>query len=168
MPVDPGERDGPGHLSCLAARFTASVAKLTRRAGSGSRALKVAAVGGGGVAAASLAASAAYWAALAGPSGREEDSAATLARRAFIAGGGARVGFGVLVGALGLAGLRTRGLPLPLSVTAVASASASLLSPLYFVAEPAGWLIPVGRISGLIVSGVAGVRLARKAHSRAE
>jgi hypothetical protein len=36
-----------------------------------------------------------------------------------------------------------------------------VLSPLYFVAEPAGWLIPVGRFSGLIVLGIAGVRLSR-------
>jgi hypothetical protein len=150
------------------ARFTASVATLTGRAGAGSRALQVAAVGGGGVAAASLAASAAYWAALAGPRGRQDASAAALAQRAFIAGGVVHgAGFGVLVGALGLAGLRTRELPPPLAVTALASASASLLSPLYFVAEQAGWFIPVGRFSGLIVSGVAGVRLARGAGSRA-
>jgi hypothetical protein len=70
------------------------------------------------------------------------------------------VGFGVLVGALGLAGLRTGELPRPLAVAALASATASLLSPLYFVAEPAGWFIPAGRFSGLLVSGIAGARLA--------
>lgn len=70
------------------------------------------------------------------------------------------VGFGVLVGALGPAGLRTDELPRPLAVAGLASAAASLLSPLYFVAEPAGWLIPVGRFSGLLVSGIAGVQLA--------
>ena len=41
------------------------------------------------------------------------------------------------------------------------SAAASVASPLYFVAEPAGWLIPAGRFSGLVVSGIAGVRLGR-------
>jgi hypothetical protein len=150
------------------ARFTASVARLTGRAGAGSRALRLAAVAGGAVATASLATSAACWAALSGPWGRQDATAAALARRAFIAGGVVHgVGFGVLVGALGLAGLRTRELPRPLAATALASASASLLSPLYFVAEPAGWFIPVGRFSGLIVTGVAGVRLARGTGSRA-
>jgi hypothetical protein len=71
------------------------------------------------------------------------------------------VGFGVLVGALGLAGLRTGELPRPLAVAGLASAATSLLSPLYFLAEPAGWFIPAGRFSGLLVSGIAGARLAR-------
>jgi hypothetical protein len=71
------------------------------------------------------------------------------------------VGFGILVGALGLAGLRTGELPRPLAVAGLASAAASVASPLYFLAEPAGWLIPAGRFSGLLVSGIAGVRLAR-------
>jgi hypothetical protein len=43
------------------------------------------------------------------------------------------------------------------------SAGVSLLSPLYFVAEPSGWFIPAGRFSGLLVSGIAGARLARAA-----
>jgi len=30
----------------------------------------------------------------------------------------------------------------------------SLLSPRYFVAGPAGWFIPAGRSSGLLVSGI--------------
>lgn len=88
-------------------------------------------------------------------------SAATLARRGFVAGGPVHaVGFGVLVGALGLAGLRSGELPRPLSIAGLASAGVSLLSPLYFVAEPAGWFIPAGRFSGLPVSGIAGARLA--------
>ena len=59
-----------------------------------------------------------------------------------------------------LAGLRTGELPRPLSIAGLASAGVSLLSPLYFVAEPAGWFIPAGRFSGLLVSGIAGARLA--------
>ncbi len=39
-------------------------------------------------------------------------------------------------------------------------ATASVASALYFVAEPAGWLIPLARFSGLLVSGIAGARLA--------
>jgi hypothetical protein len=148
------------------ARFTASVARLAGRAGRsqgrGSRALQTAAVAGGALAAASLAASATVHAALSGPWGRREASAVALARREFLAGGVIHTpAFGVLLGVLGLAGLRTGELPRPVAVTALASASACLLAPLYFVAEPLAWFIPAGRFPGLIVSGIAGVQLAR-------
>jgi len=142
-------------------QFTASVARLAGRASRGSGALRAAAVAGGGLAAASLATAAGCAAALTGPAGRQDATAAVLARRAFIAGGPVHtVGFGVLVGVLGLAGLRGGELPRPLAIAGLSSAAASMLSPLYFVAEPAGWLIPVGRFSGLVVSGIAGVALA--------
>lgn len=145
------------------ARFTVSVARLAGRSGRGSRALQTAAVAGGALAAATLTASAAYTAALSGRWGRREAGAVyALARREFIAGGVLHSpAFGILIGALGLAGLRTGELPRPLAITALASASACLLSPLYLVAEPAAWFIPAGRFPGLIVSGIAGVRLAR-------
>jgi hypothetical protein len=120
-------------------------------------------VAGGGLAAVSLATAAATAAALTADPDRPEADAAALARRAFVAGGPVHTAaFGVLVGALGLAGLRTGELPRPLAVAGLASAAASLASPLYFLAEPAGWLIPAGRFSGLVVSGVAGVRLGRR------
>jgi len=32
----------------------------------------------------------------------------------------------------------------------------------HFLKEQAGWFIPIGRFSGLIVSGIAGVRLGRR------
>lgn len=64
---------------------------------------------------------------------------------------------------VGLAGLRTGELPRPLAFASLASAAASLLSPLYFVAEPAGWFIPAGRFSGLLISGIAGAGLRRAA-----
>jgi len=165
-----GGNAGPARLSAAGQAvsaaslvgFTASVARLAGRSGRGSRALQAAAVAGGGLAAGSLAAAAGYAAALTGPAGDSDAGAATLARRAFVAGGPVHTAaFGVLVGALGLAGLRTGELPRPLAVAGLASAAASLLSPLYFVAEPAGWFIPAGRFSGLVVSGIAGVRLAR-------
>jgi hypothetical protein len=160
---------GPARLSVTGqavsavalARFTASVVRLAGRAGPGARPLQVAAVAGGTLASASLATAAACAAALTAGPGRRPASAATLARRGFLAGGPVHtVGFGVLVGALGLAGLRSGELPRPLAVAALASAAASLASPLYFLAEPAGWLIPAGRFSGLLVSGIAGARLA--------
>jgi hypothetical protein len=145
------------------ARFTASVASLASRSGRGSRGLRTAAVAGGVLAAASLATSALLAAALTGRRGEQESDAAALHRWGFVAGGPVHgAGFGLLVGSLGLAGLRTGELPRPLAVAGLASAAAGLLSPLYFVAKPAAWLIPVGRFSGLLVSAIAGARLGRR------
>jgi hypothetical protein len=165
-----GRNAGPARLSAAGQaisaasllRFTASVARLAGRSGRASRALQAAAVAGGGLAAGSLAGAAGYAAALTGPAGDSDAGATTLARRAFVTGGPVHTAaFGVLVGALGLAGLRSGELPRSLAVAGLASAATSLASPLYFVAEPAGWLIPAGRFSGLVVSGIAGVRLVR-------
>ena len=39
---------------------------------------------------------------------------------------------------------------------------AGVLSPAYFRWENAGWLVPMGRFSGYLLSGVVGVRLARR------
>jgi hypothetical protein len=147
------------------ARFTASVARLAARSGQRTQALRTAAVAGGGLATAALATSALCTLALSGRRGQDEDSAAKLARRAFAAGGPIHgVGFGVLTGVLALAGLRTGELPRPVAILGLISAASGLLSPLYFVKEAAGWFIPVGRFSGLLVSAIAGVRLGR--HSR--
>jgi hypothetical protein len=163
------QNPGPTRLSAIGqtisavalARFTASVVRLAGRTGRGSRALQTAAVTGGALAAASLAASAACTAALSGRWGRR-DSAAALARRGFLAGGVIHSpAFGILVGTLGLAGLRTGELPRPVAITALASASASLLAPLYLVAEPLAWFIPAGRFPGLVATGIAGTRLAQ-------
>jgi hypothetical protein len=163
------QNPGPTRLSAAGqaisaaslARFTASVARLAGRTGPGSRALQTAAVAGGALAAVSLAASAACTAALSARWGREA-SAAALARRGFLAGGVIHSpAYGVLLGTLGLAGLRTGELPRPVAITALVSASACLLAPLYVVAEPFAWFIPAGRFPGLVVSGIAGARLAR-------
>jgi hypothetical protein len=165
-----GESSIPGRLSAAGqfisaaalTRFTASVAKLAGRAGAESRRLQATAIAGGGLAAGSLATSAACAAALTGRRGQQDASATALHRRAFIAGGPVHgAGFGALVGALGLAGLRTGELPRPLAIAGLASAAAGLLSPLYLVTERAALLIPAGRISGLIVSGIAGAQLSR-------
>jgi len=165
------QNPGPTRLSAIGqaisavalARFTASVARLAGRTGRGSRALQTAAIAGGAVAAASLAASAACTAALSGRWGRR-DSAAAVARRGFVAGGVIHSpAFGIMLGTLGLAGLRTGELPRPVVVTALASASASLLAPLYLIAEPMAWVIPAGRFPGLVATGVTGAQLARGA-----
>jgi hypothetical protein len=142
------------------ARFTASVTRLAGRAGSPD--LRAVAVTGGGVATAGLAASALTAAALTTDRSRDPDHAVSLARRAFLAGGPIHgVGFGLLMGVLGLAGLRTGELPRPVANTALVSAPLNLLGPLYLVAEPAGWFIPAGRFPGLIAAGIAGARLSR-------
>jgi hypothetical protein len=143
--------------------FAVSVARLAARSGRGSRGLQAAALAGGGLAAASLATSALLSAALTGRRGEQDASAAALHRLMFAAGGPVHgAGYGVLVGSLGLAGLRTGELPRPLALAGLASAAAGLLSPLYFVAKPAAWFLPAGRFSGLLVSGIAGVRLGRR------
>ena len=161
----PARRSAAGQAISAAAlvQFATSVAKLAGRTGRGSRALQAAAVAGGGLAATSLATSAVTHAMLTGQN--DDDDAARLARREFVAGGPVHgVGFGVLTGVLALAGLRTGELPRTVAITGLVSSGSSLLSPLYFVWEPAGWLIPAGRFLGLLVSGIAGVRLARGAH----
>ncbi len=148
--------------SASLARFTASEARLAARSGRGSRGLRAAALGGGGLATASLATSGLCTLALSGRWGKDDESAAALARRAFAAGGPIHgVGFGVLTGVLAVAGLRTGELPRPVAITGLVSAASGLLSPLYFVKEPAGLFIPAGRFSGLLVSGIAGVQLGR-------
>ena len=145
------------------ARFTVSVAELAGQSGRGSRGLMAAAIAGGGLAVASLATSGLCTLALSGRRGKEDESAATLARRGFAFGGPIHgVGFGVLTGVLALAGLRTGELPRPVAITGLISAVSGLLSPLYFIKESAGWFIPIGRFSGLVVSGIAGVRLGRR------
>jgi hypothetical protein len=165
-----GERSTPGRLSAAGqfisaaslVRFTASVAMLTGRAGPEAGKLRAAALAGGGLAAVSLAASGACAAALTGRRGRDDVGDVALHRWGFIAGGPVHgAGFGALVGALGLAGLRTGELPRPLAIAALASAAAGLLSPLYLVTERAALLIPAGRVTGLIVSGISGARLSR-------
>jgi hypothetical protein len=141
-------------------RFTGSVIRLARA--TDSPAVTTAAITGGVTAVASLATSAALTAALATDLAGSDERAVALHRRAFLAGGIAHgAGFGLLVGALGLAGRRTGILPESVARLAAASAAAGLLSPLYLVAEPAAWLIPAGRFSGLVVTAIAGVRMAR-------
>ena len=149
--------------SATLARFTGSVAKLAARSREGSQGLKAAAIAGGALAAASLATSGLHTLALSGRQGKEDEGAAMLAQRSFIFGGPIHgVSFGVLTGALSLAGLRTGELPRPVAIAGLASAASGLLSPLYFVDERAGGFIPVGRFSGLLISAIAGVRLGHR------
>jgi hypothetical protein len=160
------ESAGPARLSATGqlvsaaalARFTASVVRLA----GASRTLRAAAIAGGAVATASLGTAGLCAAALSSGAAGDEARAARLHRRAFLAGGPVHgAGFGLLVGALGLAGRRGGTLPDALTSAALAAAVPNVLSPLYLVAEPAGWLIPIGRFPGLVIAGIAGARLAR-------
>jgi len=144
-------------------RFTVSAVRLARHADRTSFWLPSAALAGGVVATGSLAASAVYTAQLTSERADDDQSALAMHRRAFLAGGVVHgVGYGLLVGALGLAGRRTKLLSPALANAALASAAAGLLAPLYLVTEPAAWLIPVGRFSGFLVVGRAAARLARR------
>ena len=139
------------------ARFTATVADLARDAGvprAWSRAAGAAAAG-------SLATSALLSLALTG-GGKSEATDAALHRAVFLAGGPVHTAsFGIVVGCLSLAGRRTGQLPDPLTAAGLAAATAGVLSPLSLVVKPAVWLIPAGRVSGLAVTGTAGVLLSR-------
>ena len=89
-------------------------------------------------------------------------SAAALHKAAFAVGGPVHTaGFGLLLGALGLAGLRTGAISKPVARAALGAAGAGLLSPLALVWSPAAWFIPAGRFPGLLVSGIAGAQLSR-------
>jgi hypothetical protein len=147
-------------------RFTASVVGLARRADPSSRVLPATAAIGGTAAVASLTASALYFAAL--TTERSDDDAAALAlqRRAFLAGGVAHgVAFALLVGVIGRAGVRTGDLPPAAGKLAIGSAITGLLTPLYLVRQSTAWLIPASRFTGLIVTGLTAVRLARPRHA---
>ena len=150
-------------LTCAAslARFTRSVAALAERAAHGPRGLRAASVAGGGLAAASLATSALSTVMLTTRRAEQNSKASALYRLMFVTGGPVHgVGLGLMVGSLGLAGLRTGELPRRLSKAALASAVAGALSPLALVGKPGLVFIPLGRLSALVVSGIAGVRLA--------
>jgi hypothetical protein len=142
--------------------FSASVARLAGRAGRGSRALRAAAVAGGALASLSLGASATAAAALTAGPGRDQERARSLHRFVFTAGGPVHgAGLALLLGALGLAGLRTRALPRPLAVAALSAAGVDALAPVVLVAPGAALVLPAGRFPTFVVLGISGVRLAR-------
>lgn len=144
----------------LLARFTRTVARMAKRADS--KPLEAAAVAGGGFAVVTLANAAVTHARLTGKAKDDDETAVKLARRVFVSGGPVHgLGFGVLMAALALAGKKTGELPKPVVVAGLVSAGSSLASPLYFLWEDAGWLIPIGRFSGYVISGITGVKLAR-------
>jgi hypothetical protein len=144
------------------ARFGAAVAALARRSDPPPRGLSTAAGASGAVAAGSLAASALTGLALTLGPRRRNAAIVGMQRRAFVLGGPVHTAaFGVLVGCLSLAGRRAGVLSGALTRAGFASAAAGALSPIGLLVEPAVWLIPAGRVSGLVVCGVAGTQLSR-------
>jgi hypothetical protein len=122
------------------------------------------AIAGGALASLSLAASATAAAALTAGPGRDQDRARSLHRFLFAVGGPVHgAGLALLLGALGLAGRRTRALPRPLTTAALASAGVDALAPVVLAVPSAALVVPAGRFPTFFVLGISGVRLARGA-----
>jgi len=148
----------PGQLvsAVTLGRFTASVAGLARRSGSGP--LQRMAIAGGAIASGSLAVAAAMGIGLAAGAAEKPDLAVRLHRRMFLAGGTIHGGgLGLLLGALGVAGLRTGELPPPLAKAAIVAAVPNLLAPIAIAVPQAVYLVPAGRFPGLVVVSAAGL-----------
>jgi hypothetical protein len=147
------------------ARFTLSVARAARDDSRWGRALPAGALLTGGAAVASLATSAATHLSLTVPRERGDAELTRSARRVFVAGGPVHgVWYGLFTAVVAAVGRDAGLLRRPATTTGVASAVAGILSPAYFRWENAGWLIPIGRFGGYVVSGILGVRLARRRH----
>jgi hypothetical protein len=160
----PARLGAAAQLLCAASVgvFTRSAAALAARARPRSLGLRATTIAGGALAAASLSASAVTTATLTTRRAEDDAKADELYRLMFLTGGPLHgVGLGMLVGSLGAAGLWTGELPQRLSKAALASSVAGALSPLALIAKPAVVFIPLGRLSALAVTGVAGVQLAR-------
>jgi hypothetical protein len=71
-------------------------------------------------------------------------------------------GLALLLGALGLAGLRTAALPRPLSISALAAGAVDALAPLVLAVPKAALVIPAGRFPTFGVLAITGIRLARR------
>jgi hypothetical protein len=142
--------------------FAVSVFRLARQSGRGSSGIQAAAVAGGVATVATLVTSALTSAELTRGAADRPDDAQSLHRRAFVAGGPLHgPAIGLLMAALGLAGLRTHALPRWLCAASLATATAGLLAPIALIIEPAVWLVPASRFPGLLLSAIAGAQLRR-------
>lgn len=150
------------------ARFTVSVTRLAARAAPGSRLLPATAAASGAASVVLLAAAAATHAELTIPAERDDATTLKLASRVFVAGGPVHgVTYGIFIAALAAAARRTGVFGTAATAASAVSAVSGILSPLYFHWEQAGWLIPIGRFSGYVVSSIAGVRLSTPPTRRA-
>jgi hypothetical protein len=145
------------------AAWTSQVADL----GAGHAKPRITAIIGGAVAAGALATSASCAAGLAAGKAESADQYIRLHRAAFTAGGPIHgVGFGLLLAALGFAGRRDGRLSPAVTAAALTAALPNLLTPLYLKWPGLVWLIPAGRFPGLVVTAIAGIRLASNGSSR--
>lgn len=143
-------------------RYLAAMARIAGQHSRHPRLLSSAVTAAGGIAVAALTASAAVQASLTLP-GKERDDAELLAttRRVFVLGGPIHgAANSVFTAATVMAGRDAGLLGRTATVLGLVSAAANLLTPAYFRWEPAGWLIPIGRFSSYLLSGVIGARLA--------
>lgn len=144
------------------ARFTGAVAALAGRSGRGGGALRAAALTGGAFAVATQVLSASATALLTTPDNHLQTTK-DLREVSYHLGGHLHgVGFGLLTGALGVAGLRTGEVPRPVAIAALVAAPLGVLGPLTLFKKQTMVLLPVGHLLSLLVSGAAGVALARK------
>jgi hypothetical protein len=142
--------------------FTVSVIALGQRAGQHSRLIESVALAGGTISVTTLIASAVTGIQLTRGAANQSNSALALHHRAFVAGGPLHgPGIGLLMGALGWAGLESHSLALWLCMATFATAAAGLLAPLSLRVQPAVWLIPASRFPGLLLSAIAGAILSR-------
>ena len=95
--------------------------------------------------------------------GQPAHDVAARTRTSFVAGGPVHgVGFAALTAAVTALGKRTGLLGPTATRVGGTSAAAGLLCPAYFADERAGWLIPIGRFTGLGLVAYAGTRLGRR------
>lgn len=151
-------------LSVLAhARYVVAMARLAYQHPTHPRILGRVVLVAGGATVAALAASATTQAGLTVPKDRTDAEVLATTRRVFVFGGPAHgVANGILTAATTVAARDSALLGRSGVVVGLLSAVANLITPAYFRWEPAGWLIPIGRFSGYLLSGVIGARLATR------
>jgi hypothetical protein len=151
-------------LSVLAqTRYVVAMTRVASRHPARPRLLATTVFLSGGAAVALLAASASTQASLTAAKERTDAEVLATTHRVFVSGGPIHgVANGVFTAATTIAARDTGLLGKTGARLGPLSAVANLITPAYFRWEPAGWLIPIGRFSGYLHSGVIGVRLATK------
>lgn len=151
-------------LSILAqARYVAAMVKVASQHPSHPRPLAGTVLLSGGASVALLAASATIQGSLTAPKERTDAELLATTQRVFVSGGPVHgLANSVFTAATAVAARDTGLLGRTGARLSPLSAVANLLTPAYFRWEPAGWLIPIGRFSSYILSGVVGTRLAAK------
>lgn len=145
------------------ALFTRTAVRLAREGRPGSRALPLAVGVSGAASTLLLTGSALTGARLLRSPDRPDEELRHLARRAFDLGGPWHgVAYGVFTALLARGAADAGALASAGEWVGRGSALAGVAGPLYFRWEQAGWLIPIGRFSGYLVSGLVGVRVARR------